>query len=311
MIDFKNTKLLGHRGARTEALENTLFGFRHANRLQSKGLAGVEFDVQLTADGHLIVFHDETLERLCGLQARVDQLTLREIQRHTQSGHHIITLDMLAQSLPSSLSEPYAKPQRQALDRLLGHTNQRLPDNVTSSTFNLLEPDQIYQADKKGHTSSEQPNSLTALAMEAHTLTRFTHIELEIKTHERTYYPKLIQALTHYLLDSALSMLPIVLTSFDRQLLTRLQQHQRLASIPRGLLIREYSLLTCAPNTALQLGCTQLGIYYPLLDEQIIQYCHRYQLPVSAWTVNDIESIKQLVKWQVDVIITDIPSQLL
>jgi glycerophosphoryl diester phosphodiesterase len=43
----------------------------------------------------------------------------------------------------------------------------------------------------------------------------------------------------------------------------------------------------------------------------VIQQCHRYGLPVSAWTVNDIEVIKQLVKWQVDVIITDIPSQLL
>jgi len=34
-------------------------------------------------------------------------------------------------------------------------------------------------------------------------------------------------------------------------------------------------------------------------------------LPVSAWTVNDISAIKQLIEWQVDVIITDIPSQLL
>ncbi|MGI9340349.1 MAG: glycerophosphodiester phosphodiesterase, partial [Psychrobacter sp.] len=75
MINFKKTQLLGHRGARVEALENTLFGFQHAKRLQARGLAGVELDVQLTADGHLIVFHDDTLQRLCGLQARIDQLS--------------------------------------------------------------------------------------------------------------------------------------------------------------------------------------------------------------------------------------------
>ena len=61
----------------------------------------------------------------------------------------------------------------------------------------------------------------------------------------------------------------------------------------------------------MQLGCTRLGIHYPLLNQEVIQHCHRYGLPVSAWTVNDVETIKQLIAWQVDVIITDYPSYLL
>ncbi len=69
---------MGHRGARGEALENTFSGFEHAQRLNTQGLAGVEFDVQLSADGHLMVFHDDTLQRMCGQQARVDQLTANE-----------------------------------------------------------------------------------------------------------------------------------------------------------------------------------------------------------------------------------------
>lgn len=283
MINFKKTQLLGHRGARAEALENTLFGFQHAKRLRLRGLAGVELDVQLTADGHLIVFHDDTLQRLCGLQARIDQLSLREIQRHTQSGNHIITLDMLAQALPLSMSTPTFKPQRQALNSLWG-------------------------IDK---ASTDKAYEVTELRSQAHTLSQFAHIELELKTHERTNHDKLVQALFHYLIDTPLSSLPLVLTSFDKKLLAQLQRHQQLSSIPRGLLVLEPSLISSAPNTALRLGCTQLGIHYALLNEQIIDNCHRYQLPVSAWTVNDIDAIKQLVEWQVDVIITDIPSQLL
>lgn len=240
MINLENTRLVGHRGARGEVLENSLSGFQHAHSLQPRGLAGVEFDVQLTADGHLVVFHDETLQRLCGLQSRIDQLSLTEIQRHLQSGHQIITLDRLAQ-----------------------------------------------------------------------VLTECTHIELEIKTHNRTDHSKLNKALTRYLIDSPVASLPIVLTSFDVQLLAQLQRNKLLAHISRGLLVRTPALLATAPNTALQLGCTQLGIYYPLLNQSVIQHCHRYGLPVSAWTVNDIEIVKQLVKWQVDVIITDIPTQLL
>lgn len=259
MLELQNTQLLGHRGARHERFENSLQGFQHAYHLQAHGLAGVEFDVQLTADGHLVVFHDDTLQRLCGLQSRIDQLSLVEIQRHLQSGHQIITLDKLASKLTWAVS--------------------------SSPKFSTIEIN--------------------------HPLIRFSHIELEIKTHSRTSYPQLIRALCHYLLDSPLATLPIVLTCFDLELLAQLQRHKRLSAIARGLLVQETRFLRSAPNTALQLGCRQLGIHYPLLNQQVIKYCHRYGLPVSAWTVNDVELIKQLVHWQVDVIITDIPTQLL
>lgn len=283
MIKLDNTLLLGHRGARSEALENTLSGFEYAYSLQPRGLAGVEFDVQLTADGHLVVFHDDTLLRLCGLQSRVDQLSLAEIQRHLQSGHQIITLDMLAQSmaLPSQVLH-YKNTPRHRHDIFV---NSAVPKRLITETQNLKIPPP--------------------------TLSQFTHIELEIKTHNRTDYPKLIQALTRYLVDTPLASLPIILTTFDVQLLTQLQRNKSLAHIRRGLLVRTPQSLPSAPNTALQLGCTQLGIYYPLITQSIIQNSHRYGLPVSAWTVNDIEIAKQLVKWQVDVIITDVPTQLL
>ena len=240
MIELKNTLLLGHRGARGEALENTLSGFEYAQKLQLSGLAGVEFDVQLSQDGQLMIFHDDTLERMCAQQSRLDQLNMSEIQRQRQFGQHIITLPDIASALNT-----------------------------------------------------------------------YTYIELEVKTHSRTDYAKLVKALMRDLIDSPLASLPIVLTSFDVELHARLQRSTSLRHIPRGLLIREPELLKQAPNTALQLGCRQLGIYYPLLNHKVIQSCHRYDLPMSAWTVNDIETIKQLIDWQVDVIITDYPSYLL
>lgn len=240
MINFEHTLLLGHRGARGEALENTLIGFEHAQRLKAHGLTGVEFDVQLSADGHLVVFHDDDLARMCGEQSRLDQLSVAEIQRHRQLDHQIATLASIAPVLSG-----------------------------------------------------------------------FTYIELEIKTHGRTDYGKLIRALSQDLVDSPLANLPIVLTSFDVELHARLQRSTLLRHIPRGLLIRTPETLVIASNTALQLGCIQLGIHYPLLSQSVIERSHRYGLPVSAWTVNDIDTIKQLIRWQADVIITDYPRHLL
>ena len=41
---------------------------------------GVEFDVHLTADDQLAVFHDDTLKRVCGVKGRTDDQTLAYLQ---------------------------------------------------------------------------------------------------------------------------------------------------------------------------------------------------------------------------------------
>ena len=42
---------------------------------------GIELDVQLSKDGEVVVFHDDTLDRVCGVHARVDELTWPELQQ--------------------------------------------------------------------------------------------------------------------------------------------------------------------------------------------------------------------------------------
>jgi glycerophosphoryl diester phosphodiesterase len=48
--------IIGHRGAKGEAPENTLSGFRYL----MFGLRQVEFDIHVSADGQLVVIHDKT-----------------------------------------------------------------------------------------------------------------------------------------------------------------------------------------------------------------------------------------------------------
>ncbi len=69
--------IIGHRGARHEAPENTIPGFRHAVEI---GLTAVEFDVQLTGDGHPVVIHDGTVDRTTNGSGPVSSFTLAELQ---------------------------------------------------------------------------------------------------------------------------------------------------------------------------------------------------------------------------------------
>ena len=68
-----------HRGLHTRDKsipENSLPAFERAAR---EGY-GIELDVQLSRDGKVVVFHDNTLDRVCGVHARVDEKTWAELQ---------------------------------------------------------------------------------------------------------------------------------------------------------------------------------------------------------------------------------------
>lgn len=68
-----------HRGLHSEdksVPENSLEAFR----LAAAAGYGVELDVQLSKDGQVVVFHDDTLDRVCGVHSRVDEKTFNELK---------------------------------------------------------------------------------------------------------------------------------------------------------------------------------------------------------------------------------------
>ncbi len=62
-IDSKNVKMVAHRGLSGIERENTCPAFVAAG---NRSYFGIETDVHITADGELVVIHDETLTRVTG-----------------------------------------------------------------------------------------------------------------------------------------------------------------------------------------------------------------------------------------------------
>lgn len=69
-------RLIGHRGARGEAPENTLSGFRYLQRL---GVRAVELDIVVSGDGELVVIHDSFIDRTTLGHGRVGDMTAAEL----------------------------------------------------------------------------------------------------------------------------------------------------------------------------------------------------------------------------------------
>ena len=69
-----------HRGLfdnNSDAPENSLAAFQKA---VDAGY-GIELDVQLSKDNKLVVFHDATLKRMCGVDGKVWEYTLAELKQ--------------------------------------------------------------------------------------------------------------------------------------------------------------------------------------------------------------------------------------
>ena len=75
-------ELYAHRGLHNNEAgipENSLMSFRRA----VEAGFGIELDVQLTKDGVPVIFHDTSLERMCGIESRLDEKTYEELQQFT------------------------------------------------------------------------------------------------------------------------------------------------------------------------------------------------------------------------------------
>ena len=120
---------LAHRGDWRRAPENTIAAFLAA--LDVPGCDGLEFDVRASKDGVPVVIHDETLERVQGVAARVASLTAEEL-----AAHGVPTLEEVLAAVPRRAFldvELKGDPGRGAVDVLTAGRGPGLERAVVSS----------------------------------------------------------------------------------------------------------------------------------------------------------------------------------
>lgn len=86
LIQKKMLKI-AHRGAKAYEPENTLQAFQKALDLNSDG---IELDVHLSSDGHIIVIHDETIDKMTNGKGYVNSFSLSELKSFRIADQHQI-----------------------------------------------------------------------------------------------------------------------------------------------------------------------------------------------------------------------------
>lgn len=118
-------RIVAHRGTRLHAPENTLTALVSAH---TAGADVLELDLQLTADGVLVLSHDGDVERLTGTKGKISTMTLAELRK----------LDFSAKFRPRGAADDYAY-RRRVRHRVKLETFSDVLDGLPEDVFLLVE----------------------------------------------------------------------------------------------------------------------------------------------------------------------------
>jgi glycerophosphoryl diester phosphodiesterase len=182
----RSFRLYAHRGASAELPENTLPAFRRALEY---GVDALELDVHLTRDGHPLVSHDPTGERMAGVPRAWRDMDLAEAQQldvgrgfvaadggrpHAGKGFHPPSLEQLLIELPGVRLnidvKQYQPPMVRPLLALLRRC--KAEDRVTLASFQSRTLLAIRRRGYGGETALGQPEVLGLVTMPAAVIER-------------------------------------------------------------------------------------------------------------------------------------------
>ena len=147
--DLPRPTIFAHRGSSAHAPENTLAAFELAIH---QGAPAIELDAKYCLDGHVVVIHDQTVDRTTGSTGKVRQLPLKALKEldagsffdSTYKGEKIPTLEEVFEtvgrrSFINVEITNYASPLDDLPDRIAGLVKKfNLADRILFSSFNPL-----------------------------------------------------------------------------------------------------------------------------------------------------------------------------
>lgn len=254
-----------HQGGAREAPSSTLLALQQA---VDAGADALELDVHASADGHLVVCHDPTVDRTTEASGAIAAMTLAELRR----------LDNAYWWVPGSVVDHDRPPSDYPL-------RGRAPDDASLGIATLDEvleafPDTYLNLDIK-QTAPVVPAYEEALAA-------------TLRAHRRRD-DVIVASFNDASTDAFRTFAPEIGTSAG---IAGTAEFWRAA--------HEGGELPDLPHVALQVPVETAGI--TVLDEVLVAAAHDRGLAVHAWTIDDPAEMARLVDLGVDGIMSDVPS---
>jgi glycerophosphoryl diester phosphodiesterase len=259
-----------HQCGAWEAPSSTLFALRRALEL---GVTGIELDVHATADRHLVVCHDGTVDRTTNGHGAIHAMTLEEVRALDNAYWFAPGGDETQGLAPESY--PYrgrAPTQSEFIVATLGEVLDVLDDH----------PHVALNLDIKQTAPAVDPyEELLARELAGR---RFT---------DRVIVASFLDVAT----DSFVQYAPDIATSAGT-----------LATAMFWRAVHEGEEPPATAHVALQVPATRGDLV--VVDELLIRSAHERAMAVHVWTINDELEMARLLDLGVDGIISDLPTPL-
>ncbi len=269
--------VIGHRGASAYAPENTLASFALAKEM---GADWFELDVSLTQDGHVIVIHDDKLERTTNGEGHVSDFTLADLKQLDAgtwkdpkfAGERLPLLSEALDLARERRIGVYIEIKNADDDSrlmkdimVMAGANERMTPGMKSKMFEMIVA--------SGTRNLELTRKVVALVRERHmgsqvVIQSFSPIACAIAQHEAPRF---------------------------RVEMLALKDKDNPERWPGYLKWRNW------------LDVPGFNSNLESLDEAGVKQCHAEGRTVAIWTVDDEDVMRQIAAWGVDGIITNKP----
>lgn len=260
-----------HRGARSLAPENTILAARRAVEC---GARMWETDVHMTADDHLVIFHDETLGRTTDIASHPEFEPRRPWDVHGFTLEELRTLDA---GTYFTRTDPFG----------------------TIAAGELSEQQQIRTRGQKIPTLAE--------ALE---FTRDNDLPMNLEIKDQTGHPgndRIVRAVVDEIIKADAQHL-ILLSSFNHDYM--IEAKSIAPGIPTAALQEENH----PPDLINYLRSLNVAAYHPdkdITDPQLVRELVQADFTVNVWTVNDRTQAQSLAQAGACAIITDFPQDMI
>ena len=272
------TAISAHRSGGGIAPENTMMALKNCAETPDFSISVFEFDLHITADGYLVLLHDDTLDRTSDAQTVFGETDVRP---ENKTLAELKTLNMGAKFKNDAGEMPFAELTGDAVP-------EELRILTINETFDYLtamgDYDFIIEIKNSGDLGRRGVDTLCAVLEERNLFDRvaFGTFHEEISMYVDDTYPQLSRSTS---IDEVISFYIAALTGS-----------------------KSYE----PPCTVLQIPFTAkyLDMGINLGTAQVINYAHSHDMAIQYWTINNEEDMRYLVSMGADCIMTDYPDKL-
>jgi glycerophosphoryl diester phosphodiesterase len=287
---------IAHAGGIHEAPQNTLYAFATA---QERGADVLEMDLQVTADGHVVVIHDSTVDRTTNGQGCVVAHTLEELRELDAAYTHVDGEGPRAD-----------RPEDDYRYRGIATGDAPPPTGFGPAHFRIPTLDEVLT------THAGQLINVEIKPIEVETRGGVTHdCPAVVAAMDPAERPDIVAEVARLIEHHDVAE-TVLVASFIDELMGRFvaAAPQVATSFPllQGVLffIAFESGSPTPPNpdghAALQIPLRfDVGGGSLEISREFVDYAHVHGVAVHVWTINDPDEMARLIDWGVDGIITD------